>query len=84
MKPEYDNAIVISDQLLSLLNTEGWKIVEDLFNSKKQEFITHLIEDKDLNNVHYYQLGIQVIDDILNEIQALIRAGIEVRRLNNG
>lgn len=84
MKPEYDNAIVISDQLISLLNTEGWKIVEDLFNSKKQEFITHLIEDKDLGNVHYYQLGIQVIDDILNEIQALIRAGIEVRRLNNG
>lgn len=79
MKQEYINAIFISDSLISLLNTEGWKIVNDLFERKRQEFITCLIQEKDINKIHYYQAGVQVIDDILGEIEGLIKTGMEVK-----
>ena len=79
MKQEYINAIFISDSLISLLNTEGWKIVNDLFERKRQEFITCLIQEKDINKIYYYQAGIQVIDDILGEIEGLIKTGMEVK-----
>jgi hypothetical protein len=79
MKQEYINAIFISDSLISLLNTEGWKIVNDLFERKRQEFITCLIQEKDINKIYYYQAGVQVIDDILGEIEGLIKTGMEVK-----
>ncbi|HOA84112.1 MAG TPA: hypothetical protein PKN66_09180 [Thermodesulfovibrio thiophilus] len=79
MKQEYINAIFISDSLISLLNTEGWKIVNDLFERKRQEFITCLIQEKDINKIYYYQAGIQVIDDILGEVEGLIKTGMEVK-----
>jgi len=79
MKQEYINAIFISDSLISLLNTEGWKIVNDLFERKRQEFITCLIQEKDINKIYYYQAGVQVIDDILGEVEGLIKTGMEVK-----
>ena len=63
------NPIEISNSLISLLNTSGWQVVNNLFETKRQEFIACLIKEKDLDRIYYYQAGVQVIDDILDEIQ---------------
>ena len=73
------NPIEISNSLISLLNTSGWQVVNNLFETKRQEFIACLIKEKDLDRIYYYQAGVQVIDDILDEIQGLINIGMEVK-----
>jgi|LSQX01.3.fsa_nt_gb hypothetical protein len=79
MKQEYINAIATSESLSYLLNTEGWKIVNNLFEMKRQEFIACLVKEKELNRIYFYQAGIQVIDDILGEVEGLIKTGMEVK-----
>lgn len=73
------NPIEISDSLIALLNTSGWQILNNLFEMKRQEFIACLIKEKELNKIYFYQAGIQVIDDILGEIEGLIKTGMEVK-----
>jgi len=73
------NPIEISDSLIALLNTSGWQILNNLFEMKRQEFIACLIKEKELNRIYFYQAGIQVIDDILGEVEGLIKTGMEVK-----
>jgi len=73
------NPIEISDSLIALLNTAGWQILNNLFEMKRQEFIACLIKEKELNRIYFYQAGIQVIDDILGEVEGLIKTGMEVK-----
>ena len=73
------NPIEISDSLIALVNTSGWQILNNLFEMKRQEFIACLVKEKDLDRIHYYQAGVQVIDDILGEVEGLIKTGMEVK-----
>lgn len=73
------NPIEISDSLIALLNTSGWQILNNLFEMKRQEFIACLVKEKELNRIYFYQAGIQVIDDILGEVEGLIKTGMEVK-----
>ena len=67
------NPIEISDSLIALLNAPGWQILNNLFEMKRQEFIACLVKEKELNRIYFYQAGIQVIDDILGEVEGLIK-----------
>lgn len=73
------NPIEISDSLIALLNAPGWQILNNLFEMKRQEFIACLVKEKELNRIYFYQAGIQVIDDILGEVEGLIKTGMEVK-----
>ena len=65
--------------ILYFKNIVYFIIVNNLFEMKRQEFIACLIKEKELNRIYFYQAGIQVIDDILGEVEGLIKTGMEVK-----
>lgn len=81
MKSEYLNAIEIANKVTALLNHEGWQIVQKFLEDKREEFINGLLVEKNLEDIYFLQAGVQVINSLFNEINALVQNGIEAMRI---
>ena len=81
MKSDYLTAIEIANKVTSLLNHEGWQIVQKFLENKREEFINELLVEKNLEDIYFLQAGVQVINSLFNEINALVQNGIEAMRI---
>lgn len=77
----YLAAIEIGDKISALTHHEGWKIVSEFLKSKREEFINDLLIEKNIEDIYFLQAGVQVIDYLFNELDALIQNGVEARKL---
>lgn len=81
MKNDYLTAIDIANKVTSLLHHEGWQIVQKFLEDKREEFISELLVEKNLEDIYFLQAGVQVINSLFNEINALVQNGIEAMRI---
>lgn len=78
---QYLTAIEIGNKVTALMNHEGWKVVSKFLKDKQSEFISELLVEKDIDRIYFLQAGVQVINSLFNELDALVQNGIEAVRM---
>jgi hypothetical protein len=79
----YREAVQTADFLKALLASQGWKVLDSFLQKTREAYLEKLCVVKDMQDVLFYQAGIQVIDSIYAEIQGLIHNGEIARQALN-
>ncbi len=78
-RKELEDRVFEKDQLIEIMQREGWKVVERIFNREKNKLQEDLANKKfkDISEVLSVQETIKKIDEIWNAINNVVDEGNE-------
>lgn len=78
-KSELEQRVFARDNLRKIMEEEGWKIVEEVFNRARNDLKEEMVSKKfrDISEVNSIQKTIKKIDEIWDEIHNVIDEGDE-------
>ena len=78
---DYDTAIEQVDDLRTTIATHGWQIITQTWKTKKAHYTQIALTSKDINIILHAQAYVMAIEDILAEVDALIKVGNEAEKM---
>lgn len=76
----YTAAIEQAKDLRTTINTIGWRVIQQLMEGKKAYYTQIALTSKEINIILHAQAYVMAIEDILAEIDALIKVGDEAEK----
>ena len=76
----YAAAIEQAKDLRTTINTIGWRVIQQLMEGKKAYYTQIALTSKEINIILHAQAYVMAIEDILAEIDALIKVGDEAEK----
>ena len=77
----YAAAIEQAKDLRTTINTVGWRVIQQLMEGKKAYYTQTALTSKEINIILHAQAYVMAIEDILAEIDALIKVGDEAEKI---
>ena len=78
---DYATAIEQADHLRTTIATHGWQIITQVWETKKAHYTQIALTSKDINIILHAQAYVMAIEDIIDEIYALIKVGNEAEKM---
>ena len=78
---DYANAIEQADHLRTTIATHGWQIITQCMAGQKARYTQIALTSKDINVILHAQAYVTAIEDILSEVDALIKVGNEAEKI---
>ena len=76
----YAAAIEQAKDLRTTINTIGWRVIQQLMDGKKAYYTQIALTSKEINIILHAQAYVMAVEDILAEIDALIKVGDEAEK----
>jgi len=79
---DYKQIIDNADRLRTTTNTAGWQDILKIKEDKKAYYTQVALTERDLNKIYYAQACVEAIDLIFNEVEMLIKQGVEAEKIS--
>jgi len=79
---DYKQIIDNADRLRTTINTAGWQDILKIKEDKKAYYTQVALTERDLNKIYYAQACVEAIDIIFNEVEMLIKQGVEAEKIS--
>ena len=76
----YTAAIEQAKDLRTTINTIGWRVIQQFIEGKKAYYTQIALTSKEINIILHAQAYVMAVEDILAEIDALIKVGDEAEK----
>jgi len=79
---DYKQIIDNAARLRTTINTAGWQDILEIKEDKKAYYTQVALTERDLNKIYYAQACVEAIDIIFNEVEMLIKQGVEAEKIS--
>jgi len=79
---DYKQIIDNADRLRTTVNTAGWQDILKIKEDKKAYYTQVALTERDLHKIYYAQACVEAIDIIFNEVEMLIKQGVEAEKIS--
>jgi len=79
---DYKSIIDNADRLRTTVNTAGWQDILRIKDEKKAYYTQVALTEHDLHKIYFAQACVEAIDIIFNEVEMLIKQGVEAGEIN--